>query len=97
MKIFAVNTIVHREHQPVTFSIGDTLPEWAEGLVGDHCLEAPGEASGAPDDAETGAEAGSELAGTDDAEAQTESVTEKAAPAAVDFTKPARRNAAPKK
>lgn len=90
MKIFAVNTIVHREYQPVAFGVGDVLPEWAEGLVGDHCLETLGEAAGVPDDAEAGSESA-------DAEAQPEAVTEEAALSGVEFTKPARRTAAPKK
>ena len=95
MKIFAVNTIVHREHQPVAFSVGDVLPEWAEDLVGDHCLESLSGTASMLDEAE--ADADSDSAQVDDDEAQTESVTEEAAPVAVDFTKPARRTAAPKK
>lgn len=94
MKIFAVNTIVHREYQPVAFSVGDVLPDWAEGLVGDHCLESPAEPSDAPGDE-----------GSDDPEKPTDTAdnsdaVDDEAPAepsdAPDFTKPARRGAARK-
>lgn len=95
MKIFAVNTIVHREHQPVAFSVGDALPEWAEALVGDHCLTQEAAEAAADGDEHSGdAESTS-----DESEVEPEASTaEEAAEAeAVDFTKPARRTAAPKK
>lgn len=39
---FGVNTIVYTEDgSPVKFSIGDDVPEWAEGRFGDHCLAVP--------------------------------------------------------
>lgn len=41
MATFAAYVIVHGETGPVQFAPGDELPEWAEGLVGDHCLTEP--------------------------------------------------------
>lgn len=38
MAIFKVYTAVHRGMESVHFAPGDELPEWAVGLVGDHCL-----------------------------------------------------------
>ncbi|WP_028265930.1 hypothetical protein [Arthrobacter sp. MA-N2] len=39
MATFAAHVFVHGESGPVHFAPGDELPEWAEGLVGKHCLE----------------------------------------------------------
>ena len=41
MATFAAYVIVHGESGPVQFAPGDDVPEWADGLVGDHCLTEP--------------------------------------------------------
>lgn len=55
MSTFAVHTVVHRDGFPVFFTPGDELPEWAEGVVGDHVLTA--DSKPAPKDDETDDEA----------------------------------------
>lgn len=40
MAVFAAHVVLMRDFQAVTFAPGDDLPEWAEGLVGDHVLTA---------------------------------------------------------
>jgi hypothetical protein len=39
MAVFATHVVLMRDFQAVRFAPGDGLPEWAEGLVGAHCLE----------------------------------------------------------
>lgn len=39
MAIFATHVVLMHEFQAVSFAPGDELPEWAEGMVGAHCLE----------------------------------------------------------
>lgn len=39
MAVFATHVVLMRDFQAVSFAPGDELPEWAEGLVGAHCLE----------------------------------------------------------
>ena len=41
MATFAAHVIVHGESGPVQFAPGDEVPEWADGLVGDHVLTEP--------------------------------------------------------
>lgn len=38
MAVFATHVVLMRDFQAVAFAPGDELPEWAEGLVGDHVL-----------------------------------------------------------
>ncbi|SEI44796.1 hypothetical protein SAMN04487917_101345 [Arthrobacter sp. yr096] len=38
MATFAEHVVVMRDFTAVTFKPGDELPDWAVGLVGDHCL-----------------------------------------------------------
>lgn len=49
MATFAAHVIVHSETGPVPFAPGDELPEWAEGIVGKHCLETKAVVTDAPD------------------------------------------------
>lgn len=41
MTTFNCNTHVHRDGNSTSFTAGDELPDWAIGLVGDHCLVEP--------------------------------------------------------
>ncbi|WP_284763393.1 hypothetical protein [Arthrobacter sp. efr-133-R2A-63] len=65
MATFAAHVFVHGESGPVHFAPGDELPEWAESLVGKHCL-VPEVETDAPDFTAGGAEDGeSNPEGTD--------------------------------
>lgn len=106
MKIFAVNTIVHRDHLPVAFSVGDEVPEWAVDKVGSHCLVADtGDATPLDDLADADAADDASAPIDDDPAADdvlddtdTGDVTDTpAASDAPDFTKPARRAPARKR
>ncbi len=57
MATFAAHVFVHGESGPVHFAPGDELPEWAEGLVGKHCL-VPEVETEAPDFTTGGADGG---------------------------------------
>lgn len=57
MATFAAHVFVHGESGPVHFAPGDELPEWAEGLVGKHCL-VPEVETGVPDFTAGGADGG---------------------------------------
>jgi hypothetical protein len=100
MAVFATHVVLMRDFQGVAFAPGDELPEWAEDLVGAHCLEPETEsASDSVDDEEesdTDPDPESEPEG-DESEASGEEAT---APAgdAPDFTAPApRRNSRSRK
>lgn len=67
----------------VALAPGDELPEWAEGLLGEHCF-APDEAAAKPEDPDAG----------DEREVKP---SPKSEPAAPDFTAPAPRRGRPRK
>lgn len=104
MKIFAVNTIVHRDHLPVAFSVGDILPDWAIGKVGAHCLEDPAAGDAAPLDAladedsdDDSSDPVDDIPDADDALEDPDAADVPVATDVPDFTKPARRAPARKK
>lgn len=105
MAFFTEYVILRDELDVVTFKPGDEVPEWAIGLVGDHCVrgavsdvtaESDAESEGMPstlaaDDASTDAV-------EDDAKAADDEP--KPEPGALDFTgapEPAARKRAPRK
>lgn len=88
MAVFATHVVLMRDFQAVAFAPGDELPEWAEDLVGAHCLEPEAaEADGAEGE---GAEEPEPEADEGDAEGEEPTPAPADAP---DFTAPApRRN-----
>lgn len=99
MAVFATHVALMRDFQAVSFSPGDELPDWAEKLVGAHCLEPE------PDYEEDSGDGGAEADGVgdagpdadaDDAEAEDAAPAAEAAP---DFTgaAPAPRRGRPRK
>lgn len=38
MAVFGVHVVVPRGYEYEAFAPGDVVPDWAVGLVGDHCL-----------------------------------------------------------
>lgn len=106
MAVFATHVVVLHGFEAVTFSPGDELPEWAEGLVGAHCLEPEPEVESNPEDADTEADGAAVQVGgpesdpaSDADEEESEGEEPTAAPADVpDFTAPApRRNSRTRK
>lgn len=91
MKIFAVNTIVHRDHLPVAFSIGDEVPEWALSLVGSHCLaaETVDDFEDSESDSETADDQDESEPDADEAEGSAQEPTTATDSEPLDFTKPA--------
>ncbi|SDK79312.1 hypothetical protein [Arthrobacter sp. ok362] len=95
MATFAAHVTVHGESGPVHFAPGDELPEWAEGLVGKHCLEAEAEIDApdftAPENPPAG-DADGDTAAEGDVDADVSGEEEPEAPTdAPDFTAPAPR------
>lgn len=94
MTTFQVYTTVHDGLTSHNFAPGDELPEWAEDLVGAHCLEPEAEIAAEPHDDST--DAGGDSDPEPDADEE-EAGGEEPVPApadAPDFTAPApaRRN-----
>lgn len=92
MAVFATHVVLMRDFQAVAFAPGDELPEWAEDLVGAHCLEPEADADGAEGE---GAEDPEPEADEGDAEVEEPTPAPADAP---DFTAPApRRNSRTRK
>ncbi|MCZ9884146.1 hypothetical protein [Arthrobacter sp. B2a2-09] len=77
MTKFSARVAVHTDDGPTWFNPGDDVPEWAEDLVGDHCIfedAEPAEApactgpSTAPEGASGDDEAGEDEPGDEDSE-----------------------------
>jgi hypothetical protein len=93
MAVFATHVVVMRDFEAVKFAPGDELPEWAEALVGAHCLVPEAEPDSDSDNA--GDADGEPDTDEDDVEAEEPTPAPADAP---DFTAPApRRNSRTRK
>ena len=102
MAVFATHVVLMRDFQAVAFAPGDELPEWAEDLVGAHCLEPEAEIESDSDDVESEADGDADPDPDPESnpdEEMSEGEEPTAAPSDVpDFTAPApRRNSRPRK
>lgn len=88
MAKFAIPVATLRDNELVQFAAGDEVPEWADGLVGDHCL--------VPEDLDLDEDDAEDLPPEPTPEPEPVPEDEKPAdPAVPDFTKPRAR--APRK